>query len=128
MIGTDSRCGCPADDIVERDHDWLAVEVCGANRVDGSQNVIGRHHGHRRLLIEGDDGQPRRVGGRPEQRHVDSADPQRVGRICRSDGIQLQRNFGVALCPGPSPLGRRHTGDVPNGEAERGHRLRLPIG
>ncbi len=128
MIDLDTGGGCPGDDVVEWDQDRFAVEVRDGDRVDGAEQVIGRHHDHRRLLVEGDDGQPRRVDRRPEQRHVDGAGPQRVGRVCRGDGMQLQRNLGVALRPGPSPLRGRHTGDVPDGEAERGHRIRLPIG
>ena len=96
--------------------------------VGGAEQVIGRDHRHRRLLVERDDGQPRRVGRRPQQRHVDGTGAHRVGGVGRGDGAQLQRNLGVALRPGPGPLRGRPAGDVADGERELGHRIRLPLG
>ena len=128
VIDRNTGGACPGDDVVEWHQGWFTVEVRDGDRVDGAEQVIRRHHDHRCLLVEGDDGHPRSVDRRPEQRHLDGAGPQPIGCVCRGDRMQLQRNLGVAFGPGPSPLRGRHTGDVPDGEAERGHRIRLPLG
>ncbi len=114
----------PGEDVVGGLEQHLVVEL-GEGHVLGllerGEQVVLRHDDDRRLVVQRDGVQAVAVDGQAQERGVDGARAQEVGRFRRGDGDQVEGTVGAPLRPGPGPLPRGRAGDV--AEPERPGRV-----